>query len=106
MDVVVATDSNIFILTDRGLIRYQRRLDYTPSCLKIYHLKKSGSDIFEDENRTMGQVMTDARETGFIDTPCFMMMVGTFNNFVMVYKDIKLIWAAKTVVAPVFIETA
>ena len=50
--------------------------------------------------------MTDARETGFIDTPCFMMMVGTFNNFVMVYKDIKLIWAAKTVVAPVFIETA
>lgn len=81
-------------------------MDYTPSCIKIYHLSKSGADIFEDDMRTVGQVMTDARETGFLDTPCFMSMVGTYNDFVMIYKDVKLVWAAKTQSAPVFIETA
>jgi hypothetical protein len=106
MDIVVTCDSSLFILTERGHIRYQRRLDYTPSCIKTYHLKTSGSDIFEDDNRSMGQVMTDARETGFLDTPCFMSMIGTFNNFLMIYKDVKLVWAAKTVNAPIFIDTA
>lgn len=106
MDIVVTCDSSLFILTERGHIRYQRRLDYTPSCIKTYHLKTSGSDIFEDENRSMGQVMTDARETGFLDTPCFMSMICTFNNFLLIYKDVKLVWAARTVNAPIFIDTA
>jgi hypothetical protein len=95
-DIIATCDQSIFIITEKGQIRYQRRLDYTPSCITAYHLRQSGADIFEDESRTPGQVMTDARETGFLDTPCFMLMTGSFSNFIMIYKDVKLVWAAKT----------
>jgi hypothetical protein len=50
--------------------------------------------------------MTDARETGFLETPCFMYMMGSYNNFIMIYKDVKLVWAAKTHSAPVFLSVA
>ena len=103
---MVTCDNFICILTERGQIRYQRRLEYTPSCLRTYHLKTSGSDIYEDESRSVGQVMTDARESGFIDSPCFMTLVGSYNNFLFIYKDVKLVWAAKTVHAPVFVDYA
>jgi len=32
-----------------------------------------------------------------------MMIVGSFNNFLMIYKDVRLVWAAKTVTTPVFV---
>ena len=33
----------------------------------------------------------------------FMMILGSFNNFLMMYKDVRLVWAAKTVTTPVFV---
>ena len=50
--------------------------------------------------------MTDARETGHLDTPCFMTILGSFSNFILVYKDVRLVWAAKTVEAPVYLGIA
>lgn len=35
-----------------------------------------------------------------------MMLMGSFNKFLMVYNDVRLIWAAKTQVAPIFVEVA
>ena len=35
-----------------------------------------------------------------------MTILGSFNNFLMVYKDIRLVWAARTEVAPVFVARA
>jgi len=35
-----------------------------------------------------------------------MTILGSFNNFLLVYKDIRLVWAAKTQVAPVFVARA
>jgi hypothetical protein len=67
---------------------------------------KSGADIYEDDNRNRGQVMTDARENGTLETPCFMTLMGSFNNFIMVYRDVRLVWAAKLPTAPIFMERA
>lgn len=105
-DIVVACDQTFFIANDRGLLRYQRRLEFTPSCLLTYHLPKSGADIYEDDSRNRGQVMTDARENNTLDTPCFMTLMGSFNNFLMVFRDVRLAWAAKTSTAPIYIERA
>ena len=41
-----------------------------------------------------------------LETPCFMTILGSFNNFLLIYKDIRLVWAAKTQVAPVFVARA
>jgi hypothetical protein len=54
VDVVVTGENTFFVLNDKGEIRYQKRLEYTPSCLKTFHLQKSGADIYEDENRNRG----------------------------------------------------
>ncbi len=44
-------EQNIFVLNEPdGRIRYQRRLEYTPSCLKTYHVPKN-LDIYESEER-------------------------------------------------------
>jgi hypothetical protein len=48
--------------------------------------------------------MTDARENGTLETPCFMTMMGSYNNFVMIYKDVRLVWASKTQTPPIFLE--
>ncbi len=48
--------------------------------------------------------MTDARENNTIDTPCFMTLMGSYNNFIMVYRDVRLVWTAKTSTAPIYIE--
>lgn len=53
-DIIVTGETTLFVLNERGEIRYQRRLDYTPSCLQTYHLKKSGTDIYDDEERNRG----------------------------------------------------
>lgn len=96
-------ETTLFILNEQGKIRYQRRLDYTPSCIHTYHLNTTGSDIYEDNYRKRGQVMVEARETKQLQTPCFMMILGSFNSFLMMYKDVRLVWATKTVSAPIFV---
>ena len=35
-----------------------------------------------------------------------MMLAGSYNNFIMVYKDVRLVWASKTVQAPIFVQRA
>lgn len=42
----------MLIINESGIIRYQRRLDYTPSCMKTYHIPGANKDIFENEERT------------------------------------------------------
>lgn len=48
--------------------------------------------------------MTEARENGTLETPCFMTLMGSFNNFIMVYRDVRLVWAAKLPTAPIFLQ--
>jgi hypothetical protein len=50
--------------------------------------------------------MTDARENNTLDTPCFMTLMGSFNHFIMVFRDVRLAWAAKMSTAPIYIERA
>jgi hypothetical protein len=50
-DLVVVGEQTIYILNESdGRIRYQRRLEYTPSCIKTYHVPRN-KDIYETETR-------------------------------------------------------
>ena len=65
-----------------------------PSCIKTYHLPKNGADVFnEDGERKIADMEGDQKS---MTTPCFMMLLGSFNNFLMVYRDVRLVWAART----------
>ena len=104
-DLVVTCDQSMFILTEKGKIRYQRRLEYTPSCISTYHLGKFGtSDIYEDEDRNASDVIDEAGSS--LDTPCFMTILGSFKSYLMIYKDVRLIWTAKTANIPIYVSRA
>jgi hypothetical protein len=50
-DLVVVGEQTIYILNESdGRIRYQRRLEYTPSCIKTYHVPRN-KDIYGTETR-------------------------------------------------------
>ena len=34
------------------------------------------------------------------------MIVGSYNSYLMMYKDVRLVWASKTVSAPIFVQRA
>ena len=35
-----------------------------------------------------------------------MMILGSFTNFLMIYKDVRLVWTARTPTAPIFVDRA
>lgn len=55
-DIVVVGEHTLFVLNEAdGSIRYQRRLDYTPSCIKTFHVPNN-KDIYESEDRNATMV--------------------------------------------------
>lgn len=78
-DIVVTCEQTWFVLTQHGQIRYQRRLEYSPSCLMTYHLDKMYGDIYEDESRTQDDVLMQVKNEEKLTTPCFMTVLGSFE---------------------------
>jgi len=79
-DVVVLGERTLFLLKEQGGIKQQKRLDYFSSCLCPYTLNSERK--FQN------------------------LIVGTCNNSIHVFDDKALVWAAKTVSAPIAIEVA
>ena len=100
-DIVVVGTQTLFIVTEGGgKLRYQRRLDYPPSCIKTYHLGNA-SEIYRDENRNLAEV-----GGGNPNSPCFTFLLGSFSNYILVYKDVQLVWTCKTTHPPIFVDIA
>ena len=99
-DIVALGDQSLFVVSEGGSLRFQKRLDYTPSAFKCYHLQP-GQDITNDPDRDIAKL-----STGVPDSPCFSYLVGSYSNYIMVYKDVQLVWTAKTTSAPVYLNTA
>lgn len=76
-DIVVVGEHTLFTVKEQGTIRMQKRLDYNPSFACVYDDGTEGGNGFQN------------------------MLVGTYQNSIMVYKDSRLAWAARTLDAPV-----
>jgi len=76
-DIVVLGDRTLYVLSENGDIKIQRRLDYHPSCLVPYTLDSKQGDKIQN------------------------ILVGTHTAQLMVYNDQKLVWSAKTNTYPV-----
>jgi len=61
--------------------------------------------MFNDGERNLESVIEEARSKDHqLETPCFMMMLGSFENAMLVYKDVRLVWQARTIMAPIFVD--
>ena len=93
-DVVVLGEHSIFVLNElNGKIRYQKRFNFSPSCFHSYHLTKMGADLCPLENETVELRMKNFGRKA--NSPGFMTLMGSFEGFLLVYKDIKLAWTTK-----------
>ena len=68
-----------------------------------YHLPDA-RDVYSSDDRPMQQAIDEARNNQH-KSPCFSFILGSFSNYLMVYKDVQLIWTAKTSSAPIFVDT-
>jgi len=38
------------------------------------------------------------------ESPCFSYILGSFSHYLMVYKDLQLVWTSKTQTAPIYVN--
>ena len=64
-----------------------------------YHLNRNGTDIYaetpEEVIRIMDNAIDKRHDDGGLKTPGFMTMLGSFEGYIMIYKDIKMVWTTK-----------
>lgn len=75
-DIMVLGERTLFAVSPKGEIRSQKKLDYDPSCLLAYKV----SDAEDATNN---------------------LMVGNYQQSMMIYKGNQLVWAARLNSAPV-----
>jgi len=75
-DIVVLGERTLFTVTSKGDIRSQKKLDFNPSCLVAYAVSKE-----EDAMQNL--------------------IMGNYQQSMMIYKDTQLVWAARLQSAPV-----
>lgn len=78
MDIVVVGEHSLFTIMESGKVRMQKRLDYDPSCAICYSPGEQGSN----QN----------------------LIIGSFQNSLMIYSDTRLVWASRTQEAPVAVR--
>jgi len=111
-DIVVLGEQSFFILNEHGgKLRYQKRLSFAPSCFLTYHLKNEGDDLYVDEGPNKERekaaiIEAAATSRDGLKTPGFMTLMGSFEVYLMVYRDTKLAWTTKLQALPIFVCTA
>ena len=45
-------------------------------------------------------------ESNTHDSPCFSFILGSFSHYLMIYKDVQLVWTSKTPTAPIYVNIA
>jgi hypothetical protein len=103
-DIVAIGEQTMFVINEAdGKIRYQRRLEFTPSCIHTYHIPTM-KDIFESDERSLVEIRSKAT-SNTLDSPCFSFILGSYAHYLSVYKDLQLVWTAKTTLAaPVYVS--
>lgn len=106
-DVVVLGESTIFVLNEgNGHIRFQKRFTFTPACFITYNLSGSlGEELFVPQGENPDEIV-DKATRGDLKTPGFMTLMGSFEGYLMVYKDIKLAWTTKLSIQPIYVNKA
>ena len=78
VDILVLGEHTLFTIKEGGTIRIQKRLDYNPSCCVAFNI--------EPENN---------RNSLSTDQICQQLLIGTHEEFLMLYRDTQLVWASK-----------
>jgi len=88
VDLLVVGEQTLFTLRENGTIRIQKRLDFNPAAAVAYN----HSPDAEGEKDVGGANQN--------------LIVATHQHSLMIYKDMQLMWAARTTSVPVAVRVA
>ena len=91
IDIVVLAEQTLFTLKENGQIRLQKRLDYNPSTCVAYN-NSDAVDTAAGEKDVGGSNQN--------------LIIASHQNSCMVYRDMQLVWAARTQAVPVAVRVA
>ena len=89
-DVVVLGEQTLFVLSDAGRIRMQRRLDYLPVCMHLYAVDDRGGRASSSSSLANGNGGAPASESAFCN-----ILVGSSTGVILIYRELDLVWSAK-----------
>ena len=79
VDILVLCEHTLFTIKESGSIRLQKRLDYNPSCCIAFNT----------------DIASDAQHRSSVEQVNQHLLIGNFEEFIMLYRDTQLIWASK-----------
>lgn len=90
VDILVLGEHTLFTLKENGQIRLQKRLDYNPSSCVAYQNTPAEAEGGEKDVGGANQNL----------------IIATHQNSLMVYRDMQLVWAARTSAVPIGVRVA
>jgi Bardet-Biedl syndrome 9 protein len=89
VDILVLGERTLFTIKENGAIRLQKRLDFNPSTAITY--------------TSSGEAEAPERDVGGANQN---LIIASHEKSLMIYKDMQLIWAARTNSVPVAVRVA
>lgn len=87
-DVVALCQDTLYVITDAGTLRWQRRLSFEPSCLTLYQLPPLSFSNTKSQNHAQQR-------------PPQNMLIGTSTGSLMIFSGKALQWSAKCTEPPI-----
>ncbi len=97
-EIVVVGEQSLFVITDDGTIRLQRKLEYNPTFASAYTVAKQTSHPSSSSSSSSSSSAGDAAANDAFALQH--LLVSTYQHSLMVYKDTELIWSARMTDAP------
>ncbi len=102
-EIIVLTETHVFLLEDNGKLIYQKKLDYEPMSLHVYNIDQNylnTSNSFNSNPANSNGVGINQTQSSFNSysvnkTINLMYMISSIMEHVFVYRGLELVWAVK-----------
>jgi len=102
-EIMILTETHVFLLDDNGKLIYQKKLDYEPMSLHVYNIDQNYLNMSNNLNynsanlngTTNNQAQNNFNAYTVNKAINLMYMISTVMEHVFVYRGLELVWAVK-----------
>jgi len=98
-EIMVLTETHVFLLDDNGKLMYQKKLDYEPMTLHVYNIDQNYLNMcnsFINNNSNLNsQNQSNFNPYSINKAINLMYMISSAMDHVFVYRGLELVWAVK-----------
>jgi Bardet-Biedl syndrome 9 protein len=102
-EIMILTETHVFLLDDNGKLIYQKKLDYEPMSLHVYNIDQNYLNMSNNLNYNSANLNGPANNQAQNNFNAYtvnkainlMYMISTVMEHVFVYRGLELVWAVK-----------